>query len=134
MSVQRLSTTRAVELVGEGVAYLDVRSVPEFESGHVAGAYNIPLMHKGPTGMQPNPDFEARVEAAFDKTRAIVVGCRSGQRSARAAAVLAQRGFQTLYDHGGGWAGNAEDPGWPAGGGETSQSPVAGRSYAELGG
>jgi rhodanese-related sulfurtransferase len=133
MSVQRILTPRARELVEGGVVYLDVRSVPEFESGHVPGAYNIPLMHKGPVGMQPNPEFEARVEATFDKQQALVVGCRSGARSARAAAVLAQRGFETLYDHAGGWAGNGEDAGWLAGGGATSNETTPGRGYEDLG-
>jgi rhodanese-related sulfurtransferase len=73
------------------------------------------------------------MEATFDKARPLVVGCRSGARSARAAAMLAQRGYQTLYDHAGGWAGNDEDPGWPASGGPTSLETTPGRAYEELG-
>jgi rhodanese-related sulfurtransferase len=134
MSVQRISTARALELVAEGVVYLDVRSVPEFEAGHVPDAYNIPLMHKGPMGMQPNPDFEARVRATFDEAQPLVIGCRSGQRSARAAVVLEGLGFAALYDHGGGWAGNAEDDGWPQSGGAVSVETTPGRGWEDLSG
>jgi rhodanese-related sulfurtransferase len=133
MSSQRVPTSRVLELVETGAAYLDVRSVPEFESGHVSGAYNIPLLHKGSTGLQPNPDFEACVEATFDKRAPLVVGCRSGARSAKAVALLEQRGFTTLYDHAGGWAGNGEDPGWPQSGGPIGHEPTPGRAYEELG-
>lgn len=134
MPVHRVSTSRILELVDEGIVYLDVRSVPEFEAGHVPGAYNIPLMHRGPAGMQPNPQFETQVESTFEKQQPIIVGCRSGQRSARAAAMLAQRGFETLYDHAGGWAGNAEDPGWPESGGAVSNETTPGRGHGDLGG
>ncbi len=30
---------------GEGYVYIDVRSIPEYERGHSAGAHNVPLLH-----------------------------------------------------------------------------------------
>ena len=34
----------------------DLRSEPEFEKGHPAGALNVPISHRGPAGLVPNPD------------------------------------------------------------------------------
>jgi rhodanese-related sulfurtransferase len=43
----------------------------------------------GAGGMTPNPDFAAQVQAAFpDKSEALVLGCKSGARSAKAVDVL----------------------------------------------
>jgi rhodanese-related sulfurtransferase len=82
----------------EGHVYIDVRSVPEFEGGHPAGAYNLPLMHLTAAGMQPNADFVSAAEARFPKDQKIIVGCKSGGRSARAAAALASAGFLHVVD------------------------------------
>lgn len=123
----------------EGWVYLDVRSVPEFDQGHPAGAYNIPLMHMGAGGMQPNPDFVAQVQAAFpDPSTRLVLGCRSGGRSAKAAGLLEQAGYTAILDQRAGYGG-AKDPfgrtvekGWAEAGLPTSTQPEPGRSYAEL--
>src|SRR5262249_9017045 len=65
--------------------YVDVRSVPEFEAGHAERALNIPLLHFSPgAGMSPNPDFQAVVEANLPKNARIIVGCKTGGRSAKA--------------------------------------------------
>jgi len=61
MNVKRVSPEEALSLVEkEGYAYVDVRSVPEFESGHPEGAYNVPLAHLGPQGMKPQPRLPHR--------------------------------------------------------------------------
>lgn len=52
MPVQKVSSSQAVALCAADAVYLDVRSVPEYEAGHAPGAYNIPLLHAGPGGMQ----------------------------------------------------------------------------------
>ena len=63
MTVKRVSPEEAKKLIDdEGYVYVDVRSLPEFEAGHPTGAYNVPLMHQGPAGMTPNPDFMAVME------------------------------------------------------------------------
>ena len=46
-------------------AVVDVRTVEEFEAGHVPGAYNVPLMFKGMLGMTPNPEFLAVMQRRF---------------------------------------------------------------------
>jgi len=139
MTVTRVSPSEADSLVREqGYVYLDVRSVPEFDAGHPTGAYNIPLLHKTSAGMQPNPRFIAEVESHFDKTDKLVLGCRSGNRSLRAAQMLLAAGFTTVVDQRAGWAGvrNAfgqlEEPGWETAGLPTTTTPAPGRDYESL--
>lgn len=75
-------------------AYLDVRTPEEFSAGHSPKAVNVPVMLKGAGGqMQPNLDFLAQAQAAFpDKSVPLVVGCKSGKRSAVAADMLVGAG------------------------------------------
>lgn len=99
--------------------YLDVRSIPEFEAGHPAGAINIPLMHFAPgAGMSPNADFPAVAEASLPKDAKIIVGCKTGGRSARACEVMTQMGFTDVANMKGGFGGLTDntgrlvEPGW----------------------
>ena len=84
--VKRVLPAEAAELMKQGWTYLDVRSIPEFEQGHPAGAANIPLLHFQNGRMAPNPDFQRVVEATYPKDTKLVVGCKSGGRSLQAAA------------------------------------------------
>lgn len=115
---------------------LDVRSVEEFDEGHVPGAYNIPLLFRTGLGMQPNPAFLAVVAKHFGPERKLVLGCRSGVRSERACELLATHGYTSLVNMAGGWHGAAElgVRGWAACGLECERTARAGRSYAELAG
>ena len=89
----------------EGYVYLDVRSIPEFDAGHTAGAYNIPLMHATPSGMRPNGDFISVIGVVFPKDSKLVIGCRSGNRSLRAAEALLAAGFEHVVDQRAGHGG-----------------------------
>ena len=86
--MKRISPEEAAAKMEEGYVYLDVRSVPEFEEGHPKGAYNIPLMHAGSSGMSPNSRFMEEVAKAFPQDSKIIVGCKSGGRSVSAAALM----------------------------------------------
>ena len=139
MTVTRVSPEEADSLVREhDHAYVDVRSIPEFEAGHPAGAYNIPLMHKTAAGMQPNPDFVSDVEAHFGKDDKLVLGCRSGGRSLRAAQMLLAAGFTHVVDQRAGWDGardafgQLQEPGWEAAGLPTATTATPGRDYPSL--
>lgn len=77
---------------GDSVQVLDVRTPAEYADGHIAGAVNIDIYDK---------DFMHKAEAALDKTRPIAVYCRSGKRSADAAARLAKAGYQVTNLKGG---------------------------------
>jgi len=99
--------------------YLDVRSVPEFEAGHPPRAINIPLLHFTPgTGMSPNQEFATVVEAALAKDAKLVIGCKSGGRSARACDLMSQMGYTNLANVRGGFVGAVDnmgrvtEPGW----------------------
>ena len=123
MAVKRVSPAEARDLIDkQGYVYVDVRSVPEFAAGHPTGAYNVPLMNMGPGGMTPNADFLA-VMGAFPKDAKLVVGCKAGGRSARAASMLESAGYASVVDQRAGFEGAPDpstgrigEPGWrPAG-------------------
>jgi rhodanese-related sulfurtransferase len=134
MNVKRVSPEEAKKLIDdEGYVYVDVRSLPEFEAGHPTGAYNVPLMHQGPAGMTPNPDFMAVMEKGFPKTARLVVGCKAGGRSARAAAMLESAGFTSVVDQKAGYEGSSPlEPGWRPKGLPVSTQAAPDRTYEGL--
>ena len=77
---------------GASVQLVDVRTPAEFADGHIAGAVNIDIYDNA---------FMDKAEAALDKTRPIAIYCRSGKRSADAAARLADAGYQVTNLNGG---------------------------------
>lgn len=139
MTIRRVSPQEAHELVtAQGYAYVDVRSVPEYEGGHPEGAYNVPLAHASPRGQQPNPDFMAVMEATFPKDAKLVLGCQSGNRSMRAAEALIRAGYTNLAEQRAGWGGARDmfgrlsEPGWSAAGLPSATGPDAARGYTAL--
>jgi rhodanese-related sulfurtransferase len=133
MPIRRVSPLDAKALMDdEGYAYVDVRSVPEFEAGHPEGAYNIPVAHAGPGGMAANRDFVSVVEASFGKDAKLVLGCQSGGRSFQAAQILQAAGFPNVVDQRAGFGGTGAEPGWRVQGLPTAQTASAGRNYSAL--
>ena len=138
MSYTNTDPAGARELLAQGGwTYVDVRSVEEFEEGHVPGAYNVPLLFLGRGGMEPNPGFLAAMQRAFPRDARLVVGCKAGGRSARACELLAQAGFTELVNmHGGmhGYAGPGAPPqaGWCACGFEVTREAQPGRTWGAL--
>jgi len=114
----RIVPKEASVKLAEGWTYVDVRTVEEFEAGHPPGAVNVPLMHAGPGGMVPNPDFLPVMRAAFPVQAKLVVGCKSGGRSLRAMQALVGAGFTQVLDQRAGWDGARDafgqitEPGW----------------------
>lgn len=76
-------------MLADGALILDVRTPAEFREGHALDAVNIPL-----DGLQGELK-------RLDKRRPIVTCCRSGMRSASAAALLVRSGF--MAHNGGTW-------------------------------
>jgi rhodanese-related sulfurtransferase len=114
---RRVTPEEAQELIAEGYIYVDVRSIPEFEQGHVPGALNVPLLHSAAGGMQENPEFLSVMERAFNKSEKLLLGCRSGARSLRAAKALCSAGFENVAELLTGWEGSRDafgrpQPGW----------------------
>lgn len=79
----------AHQLVAQGAALVDVRSPAEFAAGHIEGAINIPV-----------EELPGRLAEVGPHEKPVVLYCRSGRRSANAAALLRQAGFQSVHDIG----------------------------------
>ena len=107
MTIKHVTVAQAHQQQAAGATYLDVRSIPEFQQGHPAGAFNVPLLHLDPrTGqMRPNPEFLAVVKANFPAATPMVVGCKMGGRSQQACELLSSAGFQDVANVLGGWGG-----------------------------
>jgi rhodanese-related sulfurtransferase len=89
------------------VKVLDVRTPEEYLFvGHPTMAWKIPVAvqsyvwdaEKKQFPMQLLPDFIARVQTVAKPDDTIMVMCRSGGRSAIACNLLAQAGFQNVYN------------------------------------
>jgi rhodanese-related sulfurtransferase len=135
--IKPLSAPEAANLLEQGAVYVDVRSEPEFEQGHVPGALNVPLMHQVGGGMQENAEFMQVMEAAFGKVEKLIVGCKSGARSRRAAGLLVKAGYGDISDLVGGFAGGRDAfgralPGWAAQGLPVETGKPKGQGYADV--
>ena len=107
----------------EKVKILDVRTPEEYIFvGHAEMAWNIPLAFqtyqwdaaKGYFAVQPNPDFIALVKDQFTPEDTLLITCRSGGRSAVAVNLLAENGFEHVYNITDGMEGDAvNEPGSP---------------------
>jgi rhodanese-related sulfurtransferase len=135
---KRVAPKEAAALVAEGWTYLDVRSIPEFEQGHPAGAANIPLLHFQNGRMTPNPDFQRVVEASFAKDAKVVVGCKAAGRSLQAATLMEAAGYTNVVDMRGGFHGErdgfgrASIPGWEAEGLPVETTATPDKTYETL--
>lgn len=89
------------------VKIIDVRTPEEHVYvGHPEMACNVPLVlqtYQWDTSgrhllMKPNPDFLSQVKVLFKPDDTLLVMCRSGGRSAKAADLLAEAGFKQVYN------------------------------------
>jgi rhodanese-related sulfurtransferase len=119
--MKEVSAQEANEIMTKdpSVVYLDVRSTQEFDQGHPLRAINIPIMNLVPgMGMVPNAEFINVVEANIPKDASVLVGCKSGGRSARAVEILSEMGFKNLANVRSGFVGAMDmtgkivEPGW----------------------
>lgn len=78
---REISRDEAQKLIDEGAQLIDVRVDHEWEVGRIAGAAHIPL-----------DELSGRA-GEIDQERPVVVYCRGGNRSAMAAAALAEAGY-----------------------------------------
>lgn len=67
---------------------LDVRSDEEYKIGHITHSIHIPV----------DKLLSRIVELDKYKNKPIIIGCRSGNRSAQAGAILHKNGFGELYN------------------------------------
>lgn len=80
------------KMTEEGIRLIDARTPEEFEEKHIANALNANILGE---------DFDQKV-ASLDKNKPVMVYCKSGVRSANAAAKLKAMGFTTIIDLDGG--------------------------------
>lgn len=139
MPYQNLNPTKAKELLDgpDGWVYVDVRTEPEFNNGHPAGAANVPIAIGTPPRLEINPEFLAVMKANWKKDQRLVVGCASGQRSAKACEILINAGYSTLVNVSSGFLGSRDvfgrvEKGWSALGlpSETAAKPE--QTYEQL--
>lgn len=133
--MRSISTDEAEELIEDGTVFVDVRTVEEFDDGHVPGAINVPINLSGPGGMQPNPDFLTVMEACFNKDETLIVACKAGGRSLRAAQALDAAGFADVLDMTAGFDGKKTAfgeviPGWHAEGREVEMRADKEQTYS----
>jgi rhodanese-related sulfurtransferase len=85
-----VSTEELAAIINDGAFLVDVRSAGEFAGGSAKGAVNIPL------------DQVSQQLSKFKNKKAIVVFCRSGNRSGQAKSILESNGFDNVTN-GGTW-------------------------------
>ena len=78
------------EYLAKGAVVIDVRTVPEFEQGHVEGSHNIVL-----------DGVPYKIDEIKALGNSIIAVCRSGARSGSAANFLSQHGIDII--NGGPW-------------------------------
>jgi len=79
-------------LVLDEIQLVDVRTPEEFQSGHIKNAQNIDYN---------NEDFKSKI-SSLDKSKPVLVYCRSGKRSASAAEIMKEMGFTKIVSLDGG--------------------------------
>lgn len=91
-TVTTVSAEKAIEIMNdsEGFVIVDVRTIEEYESGHIENAINIPV-----------ETIEDRPAQLDDLDQLILVYCRSGRRSLEATNKLVQLGYTNVIDFGG---------------------------------
>lgn len=92
-SYSKITAKEAKEMLDQDstITILDVRTEEEYNAGHIEGAILIP----------DTEILEKAKETLTDKSATILVYCRSGRRSALAAADLVELGYSNIYDFGG---------------------------------
>jgi rhodanese-related sulfurtransferase len=82
--LQRCSVAEAIQRVSRGATWLDVRFAAEYQHDGLPRAMNVPLN-----------ELRAAIPM-LDQSKEYVVYCQTGRRSAAAAFLLSQRGFNAV--------------------------------------
>ena len=81
-------------MAGEsGAQVLDVRTIDEFQNGHIEGAINADIS---------TPLIFAQIASKLTKDKTVFVYCLSGARSSSAAGMLKEMGFKSIVNLTGG--------------------------------
>lgn len=115
MPIRNLDTKAAhADMGGAGeFAFVDVRTIEEYEAGHPEGSVNVPWAVPDPaTGqMAPNPDFLPTMQKHFAAGTKLYLSCAAGVRSLHACHDLESAGYSDLCSIDGGFMGKRDPMG-----------------------
>lgn len=90
---QQISQEEAKSMMdSQEVVILDVREQDEYDGGHIPGAVLLPV---------GTIDQDTAAAVIPEKDTAVLVYCRSGNRSKTASSALAALGYINIYEFGG---------------------------------
>ena len=95
-----ISSSTAYKMQQKGALLIDVRTKVEFEESRAKNSINIPIF-KDQNGKRVfNKAFLNEVYQASNKNlnKKILLICRSGSRTKVASNILAQQGFENIYN------------------------------------
>ncbi|WP_029587429.1 rhodanese-like domain-containing protein [Bradyrhizobium sp. URHD0069] len=97
-AVPKITAAQAREMIEKGnTLVVDVRDAPEVEkSGKVAGAVHV---SRGMLEFRADPESPYH-DKSFSKDKTVILYCASGGRSALAAKVLKDMGYDQVYNVG----------------------------------
>ncbi len=81
---------KIAEFLDQGAIIIDVRTPQEFQMGHIKQSKNIPL-----------DKIQGSIKKIEKTGKPVITVCRSGARSAQAAAILRSKGIEVM--NGGAW-------------------------------
>ena len=84
-----ISCEQLRQLLAKGAQLIDVRSTMEFSQGALNGAINLPVN-----------TIQSSIES-IDKSKPVLLYCRSGARSGMVQQFLISLGFKDVYNIGG---------------------------------
>lgn len=93
VSYRQISQEEAKEMMDtQEVIVLDVREQDEYDGGHIPGAVLLPV---------GTIEVDTAATVIPEKDAAVLVYCRSGNRSKTASSALAELGYTNIYEFGG---------------------------------
>lgn len=87
-SYKTITENEAMPLIQNNAVIIDVRTLDEYNTGHIKDAINIPVDNIS--------------SITYDKDTVIILYCASGMRSANAAKILIDSGYTNVYNLDGG--------------------------------
>ncbi len=93
---KQISQDEAMQMMQDQTGYLivDVRRADEFAEGHIPGAVNV-------SNESIQEEDQDQLSLLPDREQVLLIYCRSGNRSKKAAQKLAELGYTNVYEFGG---------------------------------
>ena len=85
---ETIDSNKAMELINNDAIVIDVRTLEEYNEGHIEGSINIVVDNIS--------------SVIYEKDSEIIVYCASGMRSSKAAEELINMGYTNVYNLDGG--------------------------------